>query len=335
MSMRVVVIGSTGHIGTYLVPRLIAAGHEVIAVSRSKREPYVRHGAWRFATGLTLDRVEEEVRGTFGQRIRELRPDVVMDLICFTPESAQHLVESLRGQIQHFIHCGTIWVHGPSVQVPTTEDTPRRPFGDYGVKKAAIEAYLLRESRLAGFPATMLHPGHIVGPGWEPLNPAGHFNPEVFGRLARGEELILPNLGLETVHHVHADDVAQAFVQTMIHRSVAIGESFHVVAHKALTLRGYAEAVSEWFGKKASLRFLPWDRWRETVSKEDAAATWDHIAHSPNCSIAKAQRWLDYQPRYSSLEAVYESLSWLIDRHPHFWESPRRTEPMIAPAPTS
>ena len=29
--MRVVVIGSTGHIGTYLVPRLIAAGHEVIA----------------------------------------------------------------------------------------------------------------------------------------------------------------------------------------------------------------------------------------------------------------------------------------------------------------
>ena len=26
---------------------------------------------------------------------------------------------------------------------------------------------------------------------------------------ARGEELALPNLGLETVHHVHADDVAQ------------------------------------------------------------------------------------------------------------------------------
>ena len=33
---RVVVIGATGHIGTYLVPRLVRGGHEVIAVSRGR-----------------------------------------------------------------------------------------------------------------------------------------------------------------------------------------------------------------------------------------------------------------------------------------------------------
>lgn len=33
---RVVVIGATGHIGTYLVPRLVDRGHEVIAVSRAR-----------------------------------------------------------------------------------------------------------------------------------------------------------------------------------------------------------------------------------------------------------------------------------------------------------
>ena len=99
----------------------------------------------------------------------------------------------------------------------------------------------------------------------------------------------------------------------MVHRSVAIGENFHVVSAAALTLRGYAEAVSAWFGKKASLGFLSWDEWRKTVSKEDAAATWDHIAHCPNCSIAKAQRLLEYQPRYGSLESVFESLNWLVD----------------------
>jgi len=145
------------------------------------------------------------------------------------------------------------------------------------------------------------------------LNPAGHFNTQVFERLARGEEVSLPNLGLETVHHVHADDVAQAFAQAAVHRSVAVGENFHVVSPAALTLRGYAEAVSAWFGEKARLRFLSWDEWKGTVSKEDAAATWDHIAHCPNCSIAKARRLLDYQPRYSSLEAVHESLTWLIE----------------------
>ncbi|GAG65857.1 unnamed protein product, partial [marine sediment metagenome] len=67
------------------------------------------------------------------------------------------------------------------------------------------------------FPATVLHPGHIVGEGWAPLNPAGHFNPEVFTKLARGRELVLPNLGLETVHHVHADDVAQVFIKVFFY----------------------------------------------------------------------------------------------------------------------
>jgi nucleoside-diphosphate-sugar epimerase len=42
--------------------------------------------------------------------------------------------------------------------------------------------------------------------------------------------------------------------------------------------------------------------------------TWDHIAHSPNCSIAKARKLLGYEPRYSSLEAVRESLDWLIEQ---------------------
>jgi len=311
--MRAVVIGGTGHIGTYLIPRLVASGHEVFNISRSKRAPYRDHGAWKWVTNIELDRSAEERSGGFGKQIRDLRSDLVIDLICFTVESARHLVETLRGEIQHFLHCGTIWVHGPSVQVPTTEEMPRRPFGDYGVQKAAIEEYLLRESRLTGFPATILHPGHIVGPGWAPLNPAGHFNTQVFERLARGEEVSLPNLGLETVHHVHADDVAQAFAQAAVHRNVAVGENFHVVSPAALTLRGYAEAVSAWFGEKARLRFLSWDEWKGTVSKEDAAATWDHIAHCPNCSIAKARRLLDYQPRYSSLEAVHESLTWLIE----------------------
>jgi nucleoside-diphosphate-sugar epimerase len=145
------------------------------------------------------------------------------------------------------------------------------------------------------------------------LNPAGHFNPRVFAQLARGQELALPNLGLETVHHVHADDVAQAFMGALTHWSNAVGESFHVVSPAALTLRGYAEAMAAWFGQSARLRFLPWEEWRDTVSAEEAEATWDHIAHSPNCSIAKAQRLLDYRPRYSSLQAVYEAVSWLIE----------------------
>jgi nucleoside-diphosphate-sugar epimerase len=49
------------------------------------------------------------------------------------------------------------------------------------------------------------------------------------------------------------------------------------------------------------------------VSKEDADATYDHIVRSPNCSIDKAKRLLDYQPRYTSMQAVREALDWLIE----------------------
>ena len=312
--MRVILIGGSGHVGTYLVPRLVEAGHEVINVSRGQSRAYLPNAAWESVRQIVVaDRAAEEQAGTFGPRIRDLKGDVVVDMISFTLDSTHHLVEALRGEIQHFLHCGTIWAHGPSVQVPTVEAQPRHPFGEYGIHKEAIETYLLSAARRSGFPATVLMPGHIVGPGWAPLNPQGNFNTQVFATLAQGGELTLPNLGMETVHHVHADDVAQAFFQAIVNWRSAVGENFHVVSPAAVTLRGYAESVSRWFGHDAKLRFLPWEDWQKTVSPEDSQATWDHIAHSPNCSIAKAQRLLDYHPRYSTFQAVQESLSWLIE----------------------
>lgn len=306
--MKVVIIGGTGHVGTFLVPRLVLAGHEVICVSRQEKEPYNPHPAWKSVQHVTIDRVKADEKNTFGQQIQDLAPDVVIDMICFTPESAKSLAEALIGKVQHFLHCGTIWVHGHSEQVPTTETQQRKPFGEYGINKARIESYLVSLSREKGFPATILHPGHITGPGWLPVNPAGNLDPEIFKRLAEGKEVILPNNGMETVHHVHADDVAQAFVKAMENRNHAVGEAFHIVSEQALTLRGYATAMAAWFGQEAKLVFLPWDEWKKTVSARNAELTWDHIAHSPNCSIDKARKIIGYQPRYGSLQAIQEAV---------------------------
>jgi nucleoside-diphosphate-sugar epimerase len=311
--MRIVVIGATGHVGTYLVPRLFHAGHALICITRGQQDAYVPDRAWDRVERLCIDREAEDRRGEFAPRVAAMQPDIVIDNICYTPDSARQMVEALRGRVQHYLLTGTIWVHGPSVVVPTTEEQPRRPFGSYGIQKAEIEAYLLDEARRHGFPATILHLGHVVGRGWVPLNPAGNFNPVVYERLAAGEEVAIPNLGMETIHHVHSDDVAQAFMLAMARRSVALGESFHVVSPAAVTLRGFAEAVAGWFGREPRLKFLAWEDWRKTVSEADAAATWDHIAHSPSISIAKARDLLGYVPRYSSLDAVRESLDYLME----------------------
>jgi nucleoside-diphosphate-sugar epimerase len=309
--MRVVIIGGTGHIGSWLTPRLVEAGHSVVCVSRWQRQPYFAHEAWQSVERVVLDRKAAEADGTFGSRVVSLRPDAVIDLTCYTLDSAKHLTGALRGRVQQFLHCGTIWVHGMGIEVPLSEEAPRRPISDYGRRKAAIEEYLLEQYAKNGFPAAVLHPGHLVGPGWIPLNPAANFDPNVFAALALGAEISLPAFGRETLHHVHCDDVAQAFVRAMETWPRAAGESFHVVSPKALTLSGYAESVAEWFGKKANIRYLPWEEWRPAVPAKDAEVTWDHIARSPNCSIDKIRSLLGYQPRYRSLEAIRESLSWL------------------------
>ncbi|MEP7111409.1 MAG: NAD(P)-dependent oxidoreductase [Ferruginibacter sp.] len=315
--MKIVVIGGTGHIGTYLIPQLVTAGHEVVCVSRQIKEPYIKSPLWNSVEKLTINRLVAEEQGNFGLQIKALKAEIVIDLICFTQGSASMLAEALCGYVQHFILCGTMWVHGPSEQVPTNESQERKPFGEYGVNKARIEDYLLTLSRENNFPATILHPGHITGPGWLPINPAGNLDPAIFTKLANGEEISLPNFGMETLHHVHAFDVAAAFLNAIESRTNCIGESFHILSEQALTLRGYAIAMSKWFGREATIRFLSWDDWRKSTSEANAQLTWDHIAHSPNGSIEKAKRLLNYRPRYSSLQAIQEAVSY------HFAEKDR------------
>ncbi len=308
---KVIIIGGSGHVGTYLVPRLVAGGHRVVNVTRGQRAPYQQHGAWQSVETVVIDRETAEADGTFGAKIAALGGDVVIDMICFTLESAQHLVAALEGRVQQFLHCGTIWVYGHNISVPATEDQPRNAFGEYGTQKAAIEAFLLDKARRDGFPATVFRPGHIVGPGWAPLNPAGHFNPAVFGTIARGEELVLPNFGLETVHHVHADDVAQIVERAMGNWGSAVGEAFNAVSAQAVNLRGYAEAMYRYFGKAPKLSYLPFAEWAKLQAPAEAEATWEHIIRSPSHSIAKGQKLLGYAPRYSSIQAVEEAVAWL------------------------
>ncbi|MEO6015379.1 MAG: NAD-dependent epimerase/dehydratase family protein [Devosia sp.] len=309
---RIVIIGGSGHVGTYLVPMLVEAGHQIVNVSRGERGPYSPHPAWSRVETVMADRTAEELKGVFGERIAALEADIVIDMISFTLESTKQIVESLRGRVEHFLSCGTIWVYGSNPAVPATESDPLNAFGEYGTQKAAIETWLLHEARRSGFPATLFRPGHIVGPGWAPLNPAGHFDVDVFAQIKRGDELAIPNFGLETVHHVHAEDVAQIVVRAIANRAAAVGEAFNAVSPQAVNLKGYAEAMFRWFGHEPKLRFEPFEVWKASQKRENAEATWEHIVRSPAHSIEKGRARLGYVPRYSSLDAVKESVSALI-----------------------
>lgn len=309
---RIVIIGGSGHVGSYLVPRLVELGHQVVNVSRGMARPYRPHFGWARVENVSLDRRAEEKTGLFGQKIAALGADIVIDMIAFDLASTRQVVEALRGRVEHYLFCSTIWVYGGLVAVPSTEADPVCPIDAYGAGKAESEAWLLHEARVHGFPATAFRPGHIVGQGWHPVTPQGNADPATFSLIARGDELVLPNSGLEMVHHVHADDVAQWIVRAIENRAATIGEVFNTVSAQAVTLKGYAEAVYKWFGREPRLAYKPLEEWLLDLPEEARENTRGHVIRSSCHSIDKSRRLLGYAPRYTSLEAVQESVRALI-----------------------
>ena len=312
--MRIMVIGGSGHVGSFLVPRLVRAGHQVVNLSRGKSQPYVVDEAWREVQQVLINREAAEAEGSFGNRVAALQADVVIDMVGFTLASTVALVERLRGHTGHLIHCGSIWKYGPSLKIPVTEEDQSPPVGEYGMQKAAISRMLQHETRSGGLVTTSLHPGHISGPGWPAIGPLGNLDTAVWTALSAGTEIAVPGIGSELLHHVHADDVAQAFQLAVEHRDEAAGESFNVVAPSAMTVRGFAEIVAGWFGQAARLRAVSWQEFRAGTTQDFADQSWEHLSRSLYACIDKARTRLGFTPAYEPEAAVLDAVRWLIDR---------------------
>ena len=180
--------------------------------------------------------------------------------------------------------------------------------------KVEIENELLARYRATGFPATIVHPGHISGRKWLPIDPQGTLNGvEIYRKLAAGEVVHLPKYGRETLHHVHGDDVAQLFELAMNQRERSLGESFSAVTPYAMSLIGCCEHVASLFGMTANLEFVDTDELEAVLGKSAAAATYEHIRHSPCSSIEKAIRLLGYHPRYTTEQIYTECIDYLLE----------------------
>jgi nucleoside-diphosphate-sugar epimerase len=313
--MRVLIVGGTGHIGSYLVPRLVGAGHDVTVIARRAKPQYTDPRIlWPRVHWVEADREAEERDGGWARRMRAMETDVLVALICYEPSQNLTMVEAFRSRVRHFLHCGTIWAYGPTERAPYEEHFPRRPIGAYGIHKAEIESFLLARCRAERFPATVIHPGHICGRRWLPIDPQGtRTGVEVYVRLATEQEVCLPDRGLATLHHVHADDVAQLFERSIARPGAAIGESFSAVAPYAMSLLGCCRAVAGFFGKEPRIKFLPLEQMRTVLSPEAYEGTVEHVSHSPCASIEKARRLLGYAPRYTTEQIYQECLEHLLE----------------------
>lgn len=304
--MRIVLIGGTGHIGSYLAPLLVQAGHDVVVVTRGHSAPYCADPAWDKVAWRHADRDALDQAGAFGALVAGLRPDAVIDLVCFMPDSARQLLAALHGSGAHLLHCGSVWAYGPRGGAPHDETAPRRPYGVYAEWKAQIEALLLEQDAVD---ATVIHPGQIAGRWWWPVNPAGNLHAGVFAQLARGEPLALPEGGKATLHFAHASDIAEAFVRAVEARGSAAGQAFNVASPQPVSLRDYAQEVATWHG--THWQSAPGD-WRQYYSPQDVQFAEYFVKYNTACDCGKAQRLLGWRAAYDGLEAAGEGILHLL-----------------------
>lgn len=311
--MKAVVIGATGHTGSYMVPALVQRGYEVVAISRGGRQAYTKDRyEWRSVQSVTADRKALEADKSFGRFVMSFNPDVICDLICYTMPQAMQIAEAaMAGNVRHLIQIGSIWAYGYAVTQPTREGDKKNPLDDYGRNKGLIEDYLCGLTKMNKLAATVIHPGHICGRGWAPINPQGNVDMEIFKKIKRGEEIVLPDNGLLTLHHVHSEDIARLTLACLDNYSASAGEAFNSVCETNLTLRGYAETVYNFFGQTPAIKYESWETLKHKLDKNQAAATQDHTDKSPCCSMEKARRTLGFVPRYSSIQTVLDAIAWL------------------------
>ncbi|MGI5819917.1 MAG: NAD-dependent epimerase/dehydratase family protein [Armatimonadota bacterium] len=222
--MKILVTGGAGFIGSNLVDRYIAEGHEVAIVDNlaTGRRSNINPDASFHEVSITDEDALAEVFA------RE-RPEVVnhhaaqMDVRRSVAEpqfDAQtnvigtiNVLEAAREfEARKLIFASTGGaIYGDSEIVPTPEDAPLQPISHYGTSKRAGELYFQLYGRLYGTAYTILRYANVFGPRQNPKGEAG-VNAIFANMMLRGETPTIFGTGDKTRDYVFVGDVVEANV---------------------------------------------------------------------------------------------------------------------------
>lgn len=224
--MRALVTGGAGFIGSNLVDRLVADGHQVVAIddlstgNRSNLEGAI-------AGGAALIEADVAEPGAVEAAVRAHSPDVVFHLAARASVGAsvanpaedarvnvlgtlETLSASAKGGVGRFVYVSTGGaVYGDVSEYPTPETATIAPESPYGTSKYAGEMYCRLFSRLHGLSTATLRLANIYGPRQDALGEGGVV--AIFSRAAvSGAVATVNGDGLQTRDFVMVDDVVSA-----------------------------------------------------------------------------------------------------------------------------
>ncbi len=234
--MKVLVTGGAGFVGSHIVDRLAADGHDVVILDDLSTgdvehlQPSARfyqmdlHSPWLDEL-FRIERPEAVVHQAAQASVRRSVEDPVFDAGVNVLGTAALLQASVHHGVRRFLFASTGGaLYGDADVTPTPEDYPTLPVSPYGASKLAAEVYLRTFHALHGLSYAALRYANVYGPRQDPHGEAGVV--AIFAqRLLSGERARINGDGKQTRDFVFVGDVADANARALT--SDAVG-SFNV-----------------------------------------------------------------------------------------------------------
>jgi UDP-glucose 4-epimerase len=247
--VRILVTGAAGFIGSHVLDRLVAHGHEPV-VFDLVHSPYHEPGTFATIVGDVTDRAAagRAVRGC--EAVIHLAAvadvsDVVADPIRadrVNVHGTQMILEAARREgIERVVYGSTVWVYGnAAAEGDLDEDTPLAlPSHLYTATKLAGETYTMSYNALYGSRNTILRFGIPYGPRARPAAVV----PAFVLRAQLGEALTIAGDGRQTRQFVYVEELAEGVVAGLLPN--AAGHIYNLVGCEEVSVRLIADAVRD------------------------------------------------------------------------------------------
>jgi nucleoside-diphosphate-sugar epimerase len=298
--MRVFVAGATGATGRHLVPRLVAAGHEVHGMTRSEsRQAMLRELG---AVPVVADALDS---GQVAQAVARAKPDVIVHQLTaigsldprhfdrdFAPtnrlrtEGTDHLLSAGQAVgVRRFVaQSNGAFPYARTGAAVKGEEDPLDP-SPVRAMRAMVAAIRHLEEAVLGVGWTegiVLRYGALYGPGTS-LAPG-----EEQFELIRERKFPLVGDGGGVWSFIHTADAAEATVAAVEHGSRGV---YNIVDDDPAPVAQWLPALARMLGAEKPMRALRF------VAGEAGAVLMTELRGASN---AKAKRELGWQPRHRS-----------------------------------
>jgi UDP-glucose 4-epimerase len=311
--LRCLVTGGAGFIGSHVVHRLVALGHDVRVVDD-------------FSTGdeanlAGLDGDIELLRGDLCEpdvcRDAAAGIDVVFHLAALPsvprslkdPWASHHanvngtvrLLEACRAaKVRRIVYSSSSSVYGDTAVLPKTESLEPRPRSPYAASKLAGEQYVLAFARAGLIEGVALRYFNVFGPRQSSHSAYAAVIPAFMLAALEPHEATLFGDGTQTRDFTYVDNVVDANVlAATAPRETVSGSAVNVGAGTRTPLLGLIELVSGVTGRRLAYRRLPA---REGDVRDSLA------------SLERAGRLLGYRPRVSLAQGLRRTWAWFEQR---------------------